>query len=473
MGVSRWLVACSLDMRDAVRDAVGEAAGKGERIELDFFDSAADLRQQLSRERDAYVAIGPMNEGDISDVNLAAALVSDGHARRIMLVRRQLSGSFMSRARQAGVALVAEARTEGTCLYPLNMPETPIKESGVGGELISDLGEDGFVSRDPVALAEVPSVVPFALSVPAAPAHAAPETASHMLAASEPVVPELRKQRTLEEGRAPVLVVASGRGGVGKTTLAGLLGLQARAWGMRVALVDADLAQGNLRALLGAGRQGVIYVRGTEPESLDELMQDGLSADLGTLFFGPCEKPEDADVAASLVSPLLERLCSEVDLVVVDTSNTVTDAVADAMQAADRLLLLSDDMPGGLASLARVSGLAVRLGVARARIVRVINHCDPREPPDLQAGRAEVGLEMARVHQLAEGGIEVTELAAEGALGEVFSECRELGASVATCLARILGELRRLPDVPEAHEALEGVPKRKFLPFLRKQREAS
>ena len=434
MGVRRWLVGCPADSRKDLSDAIVAYCGRNDELELAFFDSATALREALAYEPAARVAIGPLGPHDISDVNLAAALARDGHAGFIMIARKSVSGSFMSRARQAGANLVAELRADGTFLYELTVGE--------------DVGGDPFAQHEKDGSAE-------SASAPPAP------------------VPAARKQRALEEGRAPVLVLASGRGGVGKTTIAGLMALQAHEWGLRVALVDLDLAQGNLRAMLGEGRQGIVAVEGGRLPEAEELLSAAEGAERPIPIWGPCEKPEDADRAAPLAAELLERLSDKYDLVVVDTSNTVTDAVADAMQAADRLLLVSDDMPGGLASLARLSGLAVRLGVARARIVRVINRCDPRQPPDLTLGRAEVGLEMARVHQLLEGGIDVCELEAEGLLGEVPKTCRELSSSVASCLARILGELGRLPDTPEAQEALEGSRKHKFLPFLRSKREAS
>ena len=434
MGVSRWHVVCRLDARDDLVDAISAYCGKDKQLELDFFDSATEVRHQLSNEVGARVAVGPLGDSDISDVNLAAALARDGRVACLLLVRKQISGSLMSRARQAGVNLVAESRAEGTVLYSLS---------------------------------------PCVVMGGAQPAGREIEGPTQSLNDLSAQVPAPRKPRALEEGRAPIMVVASGRGGVGKTTIAGLLALQAHAWGMRVALVDLDLAQGNLRAILGQGRQGILSLKASELPDAETLIDEAKGSETGILMLGPCEKPEDTEVVSPLVGQLLDRLASEVDLVVVDTSNTVTDAVADAMQAADRLLLVSDDMPGGLASLARLSGLAVRLGVARARIVRVINRCDPRQPPDLTAGRAEIGLEMARVYQLMEGGVDVCELEAEGLLKEVPKTCRELQASLASSLARLLSELGRLPEAPDAQEALEGGRKHKFLPFLRVRREAS
>ena len=179
MVMSRWLAACSPSVREGLADAVSKALGENEQLELDFFDSAESLRRQVRMEPGALVAVGTLGPGDVSDVNLAAALIHDGDVRRVMLVREHVSGSLMSRARQAGVDLVAEVRAEGTFLYPFN------RTVDTGGDL-SNQEEEESAALTP----EPPAPVPLS-----------------------------RKQRTLEEGRAPIVVVASGRGGVGRPHL--------------------------------------------------------------------------------------------------------------------------------------------------------------------------------------------------------------------------------------------------------------
>ena len=168
----------------------------------------------------------------------------------------------------------------------------------------------------------------------------------------------------------------------------------------------------------------------------------------------------------------MERVSREFELVVIDTSTTFTDAVAQAAQRADRLVIVTDAREGSLSSAARTSGLAVRLGVARTRIARIENRANPRSRPDLSAGRVEVGLETARVYRVFEGGRGVSELLAEGHAEELCETGYEFGDSLASVLAKLLAELGRLPDCEEAKCAYERTDEGRRLSLFSLRREA-
>ena len=187
---------------------------------------------------------------------------------------------------------------------------------------------------------------------------------------------------------------------------------------------------------------------------------------------GPCGRPEMAERVAPVVSGLIAVLANEFDLVVVDTSTTWTDAVAQAAQACDRLLLVSDDTRPSPASLARVASLAVRLGVARTRIMRVTNRCDPRSRPDVLLHRADVGLETAREFRVLEGGDETGEFVAAGHVADLAVLQGDLPDSVATLLAKVLEEVGRLPDVDDAHTSLAASVPRRGRGLFARMREA-
>jgi pilus assembly protein CpaE len=172
------------------------------------------------------------------------------------------------------------------------------------------------------------------------------------------------------------------------------------------------------------------------------------------------------------VATLLSYLASRFDMVLVDTSTTFTDGVAQAVQSCDRLLVVHDERPGAAASAARVSSLAVRLGVARTRIVRVANLGDPRVRPNAFEGRAEVGLETARLHRVVDGGVEAEELLSAGKVGELVAIDSEMVAGVSSLLAQILSELGRLPDDEGARKAAEPRSHKRRLQLFGKRREA-
>lgn len=104
--LEKWIVYVSLDARVEL-GAILSYLGINNRCE--FADSAASLRSIVSHStpQDYSVLIG--NTGsDVSDINLAAAIVKDGNARCVVLVRSGASGSLRSRAAKAGVDLVID-----------------------------------------------------------------------------------------------------------------------------------------------------------------------------------------------------------------------------------------------------------------------------------------------------------------------------------------------------------------------------
>lgn len=254
----------------------------------------------------------------------------------------------------------------------------------------------------------------------------------------------------------PVVVFVSGRGGVGKTTVAALWGATASSWGMRVALLDLDLAFGNLAALLGA----------EEPQDLASLADDELTVKAVELcgarlserlgVWGPCRRPERAELVQPHVSDIIAALTQGHDLVLVDTSAAWSDAVAEAAQLADRLVIVSDERPGAIPALARCGELAVRLGVARTRIVRLMNGCDPRRRDESFVARAAVGLECAREVRVMDGGIEAVELLSCGRAAELAGLEGPLSTSLGSGLAQVLRELGQLPECEATRRALEG-----------------
>ena len=170
-------------------------------------------------------------------------------------------------------------------------------------------------------------------------------------------------------------------------------------------------------------------------------------------MWGPCDAPETAELAMPHAGALVSAAASACDLVLVDTSTTFTDAVAQAAQVCDRLALVSDDRPGALAALSRMAGLAVRLGVARTRIVRISNREDPRSRAEPVQGRANVGLETARAFRVFESE-ELDDVLASGEASSLPAHESAFVESVAYFLASVLSEMGRLPECKEAQQAL-------------------
>lgn len=415
--MSRWAAYCAERFRFDVGRVVQSLDA---RAQLSFTKSADGLRSLVmgSVPGELGVVVGPLESG-VSDVNLAAAVANDGNARCVVLVRADVSGSLRSRAARAGIDQVIDLAEAG--------------EGGACDSIIDGCGRGPSVSG----------------SSPALPSPAS--TGEH----------------------APILTFCSGRGGVGKTALVATAAAHAASWGMRVTAVDLDLSCGNLYSLFGAAR-------GTDLARLGSLGADAkarwgelfASVSPGIQLAGPCEQPETSELAFLGVGELLSEAAAASDVVMVDTSTTFTDAVAQAAQMSDRLVLVSDGRPGSVAALARSGGLAVRLGVARTRIARLENRANPHVKANLSLARAEVGLEAARVYRAFEGGEEVAELLGAGRATELVDSGLLFAESVATSTAQLLAELGRLPECERAQHAAQGSTTRRWPAIFGHAREA-
>ncbi|MEY8437513.1 P-loop NTPase [Atopobiaceae bacterium 24-176] len=361
----------------------------------------------------------------VEPVNVAAAVASDGRAARVVLALRGASGSLVSRAAKAGVTEVIDPR-EGV------EPASP----GCGAE--------GGLERWSSEAPAMPRAAD-GLDEPDCVSGAAAETRSGAAAVRE-------RALSLPAGHAPLICVASGRGGVGKSSVASLMALVCARWGLKVALVDLDLTFGNLFGFFGLpGPADLTAVsEGVTPEALDRC---GVRVAENLTLYGPCERPEYAEAVAPRTAELLGALCDRFDLVVADTSSAWGDEVAAAAQGADRLVIVGDERAGAIGSLARAAALAVRLGVARTRLVRLMNRCDAKRRDEEFMTRASMGLEGARSFRTLEGSLDVAELLSAGHAPELAGLDNDFATSCAAVAAKLLSDLGCLPDCDEARRA--------------------
>lgn len=250
-----------------------------------------------------------------------------------------------------------------------------------------------------------------------------------------------------EEGApaAPLVTLISGRGGCGKTTLAGAMALRASARGLRCALIDLDLMFGNLYALLGVEepRDAAPLAAAVSLGALTEgeLVRASMRVGPGLTLWGPVQAPEQAELMGPVVDELIPLLRREADLIIVDTSVTWTDAVAAAVAACDRCLVVGDDRVGATAAAERAIDLAARIGVSRTKMVSVFNRCSSREGAEDAAARFEFTTALGMKARIDEGGSDLPGLAAVGRLDRVLAQPGAFQASACAFTDTLLGEL--------------------------------
>lgn len=403
------------------------------RRSITFVDDVWRLRDEVARQAHPFVAVGPGLAMD--PFNLGAALACDGQAARVVVVASQITAEQRFWAQAVGVSDVYDLAGETL---------------GAPGALQEAEEEDKRLSKESaVCLQESPCED---LDEPEE---------------EDPVLPCVQKESSnglsskKQDGAAfegaPVIVLTSARGGVGKSSIAALMGVCAARWGLRVALLDFDLAFGDLYGFFGhpapVDLMDVVRLGSTSDPGRLSLVGSGVEVAEGLTLYGPCAAPEYAELVAPHALELVVGAKRAFDLVIVDTSSVWADAVAQAVQVADRVAIVGDERAGAIGSLARAAKLAVRLGVARTRIVRLMNRCDSRCRDEEFMTRASLGLETTSSFRVLEGTVDVAELLSAGHAVELAELDNEFATSCAATLAKLLAEMGQLPDHPEARKA--------------------
>ena len=274
-------------------------------------------------------------------------------------------------------------------------------------------------------------------------------------------------------GAAPIVTVASGRGGCGKTILAAAVAWSSAQLGLRTALVDADLAFGNAGRLFGADMPpdlGLLAQGSREGVRDEDVERTALRVSAGLTLWGPCAAPEAAELAAARMEPLLRVLQRESDVVVVDTSAAWGEATAAPVALCDRCLMMVDRSDADGASLRRAVDLAAKLGVSKTRMVCVSNRCTARDGEDDFALRAEMASGLGSRLRVPDAGGEASQMLAVGGIAEVMLGPGPFPAAIRGFAQRLLVELGCpvASPLPEADGALaQAVHGRRRLPWRR------
>jgi septum site-determining protein MinD len=173
-----------------------------------------------------------------------------------------------------------------------------------------------------------------------------------------------------------VIVVTSGKGGVGKTTTTANLGISLALLGHRVALVDADIGLRNLDIILGLENR-IVYDLIDVVEGYCRLKQ-ALIKDkrLEAMSLLPAAQTRDK----SAVSPdQMRSVCSELardhDYVLVDSPAGIEQGFRNAVAGARRALIVTTPEVMAVRDADRVIGLLEAAGIREPELI--INRIRP------------------------------------------------------------------------------------------------
>jgi pilus assembly protein CpaE len=206
-------------------------------------------------------------------------------------------------------------------------------------------------------------------------------------ATGEPVAPGAGAgglTRDTLEGAARIVVVFSGKGGVGKTVLATNLATALAVTGLRVALVDLDLQFGDAGVLLHLESHATTIEALAASAGAGELDAGHLDAGLATtpeglrVLLAP-RSPELADlVTAAGLGAILTDLGRAHDYLVVDSPANLEERILGVVEVADHVLLVTSPSITAVKDTKMTLRLLQSLGIESDRVAVVLNHTRAR-----------------------------------------------------------------------------------------------
>ena len=187
-----------------------------------------------------------------------------------------------------------------------------------------------------------------------------------------------------------VLVVTSGKGGVGKTTATANLGVALALRGRRVLLVDADIGLRNLDVVMGLENR-IVYdlvqvVEGVcKPQQAmirDRYVQD--------LYLIPAAQTRDkSSVTPEQMRDLCRALREEFDYILIDSPAGIEQGFRNALAPADEAIVVTTPEVSAVRDADRVIGLVESTGLPSPGLVinryrvQMVKHGDMMDTPDI------------------------------------------------------------------------------------------
>lgn len=155
-----------------------------------------------------------------------------------------------------------------------------------------------------------------------------------------------------------VIVVTSGKGGVGKTTTSANIGTGLALAGKKVALLDADTGLRNLDIIMGLENRVVynlIDVIEGNCKLKNALIKDKRYENLSLL---PAAQTRDKDaVSPEQMQKLCESLKEEFDFVIIDCPAGIEQGFKNAIAGADRAIVVTNPEVSAVRDADRIIGL--------------------------------------------------------------------------------------------------------------------
>lgn len=187
-----------------------------------------------------------------------------------------------------------------------------------------------------------------------------------------------------------VITVASGKGGVGKTTVTSNLGVALSTYGERTVVLDADIAMANLELVLGMeGKSVTLHEVLSGEAEIEEAIYEGPSGVRVVPAGISLEGIRNVNV--NRLEDALTKLMEDTDILLIDAPAGLEKDALAALASADELLLVTNPEVPAISDALKTKIIASKLGV---NILGVVINREQHDKTFLTAEEIETILEV-------------------------------------------------------------------------------
>ncbi len=171
-------------------------------------------------------------------------------------------------------------------------------------------------------------------------------------------------QITGQKGLGQVIVITSGKGGVGKTTTTASIGAALALKGKRVLVADADIGLRNLDVILGLENRIVFNVVDVAKGVCKPNQAIIKSKKSNNLYLLPASQTDDKDVVSEEdIKNVIEQYRREFHFILVDSPAGIEQGFRNACSAATRAVVVTTPEVPAIRDADRVVGLLSARGI--------------------------------------------------------------------------------------------------------------